>query len=40
MSADVLLNLLDKLRKRDSIGGLLTTRLINPIKQSHECYMT
>ena len=40
MSAHVLLNLLNKLRKRDTMRGLLATCLINPIKQSHECYMT
>ena len=34
MSAHVLLNLLNELRKRDKMRGL---SLINSIKQEHEC---
>ena len=43
MSAHVLLNLLNELRERDKMQGLprilslFTTRLINSIKQEHEC---
>ena len=43
MSANVLLNSLNELRKRDRIGGLpsiisfFTTSLINSIIQEHEC---
>ena len=43
MSAHVLLNLLNKLRKRDKMRGLLSiylffaTSLINSIIQGHEC---
>ena len=43
MSAHVLLNLLNKLRKRDKVPGLpsilsfLLTSLINSITQDHEC---
>ena len=44
MSAHVLLNLLNKLRKRDKMRGLpsillffLATSLINSIIQEHEC---
>ena len=43
MSAHVLLNLLNQLRKRDKMRGLqsilslLQTSLINPLIQEHEC---
>ena len=43
MSAHVLLNLLNELRKRDKMRGLpafylfFATRLINSIIQEHEC---
>ena len=47
MSAHVLLNLINELRKRDKMGGFLTslaffylffaTSLIYSIKQRHEC---
>ena len=43
MSAHVLLNLLNKLRKRDKMGGLpsilslFRNRLVNSIIQEHEC---
>ena len=43
MSAPVLLNLLNELRKRDKMPGLpsilsfFPTSLINSIKQEHEC---
>ena len=43
MSAHVLLNLLNKLGKRDKMGGLLciyvffSTSFINSIKQEQEC---
>ena len=41
MSADVLLNLLNELRKRDKMQGafylFLATSLINSIIQEHEC---
>ena len=46
MSTDVLLNLLNKLRKRDKCETyrafylFFATSLINSIIQDHECHMT
>ena len=46
MSAHVLLNLLNKLRKIDTMRGLpnfrnfIATRLINLIIHEHECYIS
>ena len=37
MSAHVLLNLLNKLGKRDKMRGFFVTSLINSIIQEHEC---
>ena len=37
MSAYVLLNLLNKLRKKDKMRGFFATNLKNSIIQEHEC---
>ena len=37
MSANVLLNILNELRKSDKMRGLLFTSLIKSIIQEHEC---